>query len=238
MRTALLTLRPVGVGRHGHDSGPLPVLELRHRIIPGLHGSAFFRGVLESLAFRLDLAVDNLLHLVDIGIEYETVEETGYVPDFGLALHPDRIGVEGHGIGEIRRIVVEEPFAQSLVDLLVDKRHRRFGSVGLDTDGIGLGEDELPGGRIPIIDIELRQRIAGADPPLGHPVRMIGILGVGRQGHDPVGGLFGRTVNPQTALLATIGIHGRTLGLQRILDRVADGHLDPHGLAARVKSPS
>ena len=60
---------------------------------------------------------------------------------------------------------------------------------------------------------------------------MIGILGVGRQGHDPVGGLFGRTVNPQTALLATIGIHGRTLGLQRILDRVADGHLDPHGLA-------
>ena len=176
-----------------------------------------------------DLAVDDLLHLVDVRVEDEPVEETADIPDFGRAF-------ERHGVGFefldplILLVIVAlavETFFKCLGDLHVDIPDRSFADIGLVAHVVRRREGELiPGlGRVVAhVDIDLGDRVAGADPALGSlAVGVFGILGVFRhlRGGRVVVAL---AVNLQAAVQFAEVIHIGTLAFERVADRVADLH--------------
>ena len=193
------------------------------------------------------LAVDDLLHLVDVRVEDEPVEETADIPDLGRAFHADRIGIEVRNalVGFVVIALAVETLHERLGDLLL-----QIGAVvGFEPDVIrlvafaadGKREGEPVAGKflgrvVAHVDIELRYGIAGAHPPLRTVVGMFRILGIGRAFLRIVLAILGE--HHHSAVGLAEGVHQGAFGLQRVLHRIADLHIDDERtLGAQVELP-
>ena len=127
-----------------------------------------------------------------------------------------------------------EPLDQRLVDLRLESRHRTLIDIGLETDGIGVREFQrrLRVGRVEtVVHVDLRDRIVGAHPLLGHVVGMVGVLGIRRQGLAlGILRLLLLGILSQAAVGRAIVVHVAALALERVLDRIEDRKLHDVGM--------